>query len=139
MNPSRPRTRPIAAVVGAVVGAVALVLSVSACGRLTAASIQVGKSLNSDKSVSSHTTSFKPEDTIYAALLTDGIGSATISARWSYAGRVVSEPQRRVRYTGRAATEFHMQNSGGFPPGEYEVELFIDGTSAGSRRFRVAR
>ncbi len=119
--------------------AVALALATAGCGRLKATTIQVGRSLNSDKSVGSHTTSFKPEDTIYAVLLTEGVGSATISARWSYAGRVVSEPQRQVRYKGRAATEFHIQNSGGFPPGDYEVELFIDGASAGTRRFRVAR
>jgi hypothetical protein len=125
--------------VGAALLVLVVVAATAACGQIKPTTIQIGRSLNSDNSIGNHTTSFKPEDTIYAALLTEGIGSATISARWSYAGRIVSEPQRRVRYQGRAATEFHIQNSGGFPPGEYDVELFVDGTSAGSRKFRVDR
>jgi hypothetical protein len=118
---------------------VVLAIATTACGELKATTIQLGRSLNSDKSVGNHTTSFAPEDTIYAVVLTDGIASGLVSARWSYGGRVISEPQRQVRYKGPAATEFHIQNSGGFPPGEYEVELFVDGTSAGVRKFRVDR
>jgi hypothetical protein len=114
-------------------------LGTVACGELKATTIQLGRSLNSDNSIGNHTTSFKPDDTIYAAVLTDGIASGTISAKWTYAGRVISEPQKQVRYRGPAATEFHIQNSGGFPAGEYEVELFVDGTSAGVRKFRVDR
>jgi hypothetical protein len=103
--------------------------------RLT--TIQLGRSLNPDRSVGSHSTTFKPSDTIYAAVLTSGSGSATISARWSYAGRIVSEPQKSVTYKGDAATEFHIQNSGGFPPGDYKVEILLDGKPVGSRGFRV--
>jgi len=114
-------------------------LGAAACGELKATTIQLGRSLNSDNSIGTHATSFKPDDTIYAAVLTEGIASGTISAKWTYAGRVISEPQKQVRYRGPAATEFHIQNSGGFPAGEYEVELFVDGKSAGVRKFRVDR
>jgi len=114
-------------------------LGAVACGELKPTTMQLGRSLNSDNSIGNHATSFKPDDTIYAAVLTDGIASGTISAKWTYAGRVISEPQKQVRYRGPAATEFHIQNSGGFPAGEYEVELFVDGTSAGVRKFRVER
>jgi hypothetical protein len=44
-----------------------------------------------------------------------------------------------VSYKGAAATEFHIQNSGGFPAGQYSVEAFIDGKSVGRRPFTVAR
>lgn len=101
--------------------------------------IQLGRSLNPDRTVGTHTTRFKPDDTIYASVLTTGSGSATISARWLYAGRVVSEPTRQVTYRGDAATEFHMQNSGGFPTGDYSVELFVNGESAGRREFRIEK
>ena len=97
----------------------------------------MGRGLNADKTVSGFTTSFKPTDTIYAAVLTDGAGSGKVKARWLYAGRVVSEPERDVTYQGPASTEFHMQNTTGFPPGEYTVELFLDGKAVGSRSFRV--
>jgi hypothetical protein len=99
--------------------------------------IQLGRGLNADKTVSSFTTRFKQTDTIYVAVLTDGAGSGKVKARWLYAGRVVSEPEREVTYQGPASTEFHLQNTNGFPPGEYTVELFLDGTAVGSRSFRV--
>jgi hypothetical protein len=99
--------------------------------------IQLGRALNADKTVGGFTTRFKPTDTIYAAVLTDGGGSGTVKARWLYAGRVISEPQRDVTYQGSASTEFHIQNTSGFPPGDYTVELFLDGKAVGSRPFRV--
>jgi hypothetical protein len=99
--------------------------------------IQLGRGLNPDNTVSGHTTRFKPTDTIYVSVLTDNAGSGTIGARWTFAGRVVSEPEKRVSYRGAAATEFHIQNSGGFPAGDYKVEIVLDGTSVATREFRV--
>lgn len=107
-------------------------------GNLMVSAIQVGKSLNSDNSVGSLATTFKPNDTIYASVLTDGTGRATLSAKFSYGGRVISEPEKRVSYKGAAATEFHIEYSGGFPAGDYDIELFLNGTSVGMRRVRVA-
>jgi len=99
--------------------------------------IQTGKSLNSDKSVGNHTTQFKPDDTMFASVLTDGPGSGTIGVRWKYSGRLVSEETKSVSYRDHAATEFHIQNSSGFPPGNYSVEVFLDGQSVGKRDYRV--
>jgi hypothetical protein len=101
--------------------------------------LQVGRSLNSDNSVATHTTLFKADDTIYASVLTDRTGSSTILARWSYAGHAVSETQKRVSYKGDAATEFHFQSVDGFPAGNYKVEIFVDGQPVASRDFRVAQ
>jgi hypothetical protein len=50
---------------------------------------------------------------------------------------VISEPEKQVSYKGSAATEFHIEYSGGFPPGEYDIELFLNGMPVGSRRVRV--
>jgi hypothetical protein len=123
-------------------GIVALVATLLAVGcssdeRLQVTAFQLGRSINPDKTVSGHTTRFKPADTIYVSVLTEGSGSGKIKVRWLFAGRVVSEPEQGVSYRGGAATEFHIQNSGGFPPGDYTVEIFIDGRSVGSRAFRV--
>jgi hypothetical protein len=126
---------------GRVAVALLAVAAVSAgCGPdepLKVSTIQTGRSLNPDNSVAAHTTTFKPEDTIYVSVLTTDAGSGTISARWTYAGRLVSEPKQDVSYKGPAATEFHIQNSGGFPPGDYAVEIFLNGVSVGKRAFRV--
>lgn len=100
-------------------------------------SIQVGRAIGSDNRIGQHTVTFRPDDTIYVSVLTKDTGSGTIGVRWLYEGRVVSEPSKQVSYKGAAATEFHIQNSGGFPVGKYSVEAFIDGKSVGLRNFTV--
>ena len=113
---------------------------VGACGPsepLRIATLQLGKSLNPDNSVGTHTTRFKPDDTVYVSLLSDDPGYGTVTVRWLLNGQVVSEAKRDVSYTRAAATEFHLQNSGGFPHGSYRVEILINGQPAGTREFRV--
>ena len=106
-------------------------------GPLRVTTIQTGKSLNSDKSVGNHTTRFKPDDTMFASVLTDGPGTGTIGVRWRFAGRLVSEETKKVSYRDHAATEFHIQNSSGFPDGEYTVEILVDGQPFATRSLRV--
>lgn len=120
--------------------AVAAIVVAAACaGPLELANIQVGRSLNQDRSISSITTLFKPSETIYVSVQTKAAGKGTVSVRWKYGSQVIDEPSKQVSYDGPASTEFHMQNSGGFPPGDYSVEVFIDGTQVGSRSFKVDR
>ncbi len=119
---------------------VLLAMAGAACrpsGPLRVTTIQTGRALNSDNSVGAHTTRFKPDDTMYVSVLNDGPGSGTIAVRWRYAGRLVSEDTRNVSYRDSAATEFHIQNSGGFPAGDYSVEILIDGKSFATRMLRV--
>jgi hypothetical protein len=115
--------------------------AVVACGPsepLKVTTIQLGRSLNSDDSVASHTTSFHPKDTIYASLINNTAGAGTVSARWVYAGQTVSEETKKVSHNREGATEFHLQSpSAGFPPGDYRVEFQMDGKSIGTREFRV--
>ena len=121
--------------------AVAAALS-AACGPsepLRVTTLQLGRTLNPDNSVANHTTQFKPLDTMYVSILTPEKGRGVIGVRWTYRGRVVSEPSREVVYRGPASTEFHIQNSSGFPPGDYSVEVFLDGQSVGKRDFRVEK
>lgn len=99
--------------------------------------LQLGKSLNPDNSVGTHTTRFKPDDTIYVSLVSEEPGEGTVTARWTFGGQVVSEANKDVSYMRPAATEFHLQNSGGFPNGEYRVDILVNGQPAGSREFRV--
>lgn len=99
--------------------------------------IQLGRGLNPDNTVTGSTTRFKPTDTIYAAVLTSNAGSGTVKARWLFAGRVIDEPERTVSYRGPASTAFHIWQSTGFPVGDYRVELFLDGKPVGARPFRV--
>ncbi len=106
-------------------------------GPLKVSAIQLGSALNSDKSIATHVTRFKPDQTVHVAVLTEGPGSGDITARWTIAGRVISEETRAVSYTQAAATEFHIVYAGAFPTGTYKVELLVDGASVGTRDFRI--
>jgi hypothetical protein len=100
--------------------------------------IQLGRALSTDNRIGQHTTVFKPDETIYVSVLTTDTGSGTVGVRWLYGDRLISEPTKEVSYKGAAATEFHIQNSGGFPEGNYSVEAFLDGVSVGRRSFTVS-
>jgi hypothetical protein len=120
--------------------AAALLALLAACGPtgpLTVQTIQLGRSLNPDNSVAEHTTTFRRNDTVYVAVLTGAAGQGTIGVRWTYGGQVIDQPQKTVSYRDAAATSFNLVNSGGFPPGNYAVEVFVDGVSAGTRNFNV--
>jgi hypothetical protein len=123
----------------ALVALLAVVAPSVGCSRgpLKVATIQVGRSLNSDNSVATITMRFRPSDTMYASVITEGPGAGTLSVRWLSGGRVLTEEKKDVRYTDRAATEFHMNFAGGFPPGQYRVELFLDGEPIGARDLTV--
>jgi hypothetical protein len=124
-------------ILGLLVGALLALAGCGPSGPLKVETIQLGRSLNPDNSVADHTTAFRPSDTVYVSVLTSGPGKGTISVRWTYAGQVIDQPQREVAYRDTAATAFQLANSGGFPVGNYAVEVSIDGESAGSRNFTV--
>lgn len=104
---------------------------------LSLANIQVGRSLNPDRSVASITTLFKPNETIYVSVQTAAAGKGTVGVKWLFGTQVIDEPVKQVSYDGPASTEFHLVNSGGFPTGDYSVEIFLDGVSVGQRSFKV--
>lgn len=118
--------------------ALAAVIVSAACsaGPLALTNIQVGRSLNQDGSVASITTLFKPNETIHVAVQT-GAGKGTISVKWKFGTQVIDEPSKQVDYNGPASTGFQLTNSGGFPPGDYSVDVFIDGVQVGTRAFKV--
>jgi hypothetical protein len=118
---------------------VILCASIAACGSrpLQITTIQLGRTLNPDHSVAEFTTVFAPDDTIHVSVLTTGGGSGTLSIRWKYGEKVVGESQQRVANRDLAATDFPLRSAGGFPPGEYSAEVFLDGKSVGTKTFKV--
>ena len=61
---------------------------------------------------------------------TTGAGTGTIRVKWTLGSRVLGEPEKQVKYTDAAATEFHLQSADGFPAGDYNVEVFFNGQSS---------
>ena len=115
-----------------------LLAGVAGCeSNLRVTNIQLGRSLNADHTVAGHTTRFLPNETIYVSIQVAGAGSGTLGVRWTYQTleKVIDEPKKQI--SGAGATEFHMQNAGGFPVGDYKVEAFLDGQPAGERTFQI--
>jgi len=103
--------------------------------------VDVGRSLTADKAINDKTNSFKPNDTIYASVATEGTSStATLKARWTYQdGRAVDESTQTIAPTGDARTEFHISKPDGWPTGKYKLEVFLNGAPAGTKDFSVER
>jgi hypothetical protein len=103
--------------------------------------IDIGRSLNADKTVADNTGSFKPNDTVYVVVKTDGTAqSAQLRSRWTFAdGQLVDESAQTISPTGETRTEFHIAKPDGLPVGKYKVEIFLNGQPAGSKDFEVER
>jgi ABC-type oligopeptide transport system substrate-binding subunit len=103
--------------------------------------IDLGRSLNADKTINDNATSFKPNDTIYASVATRGTAAtATLKARWTYQdGQVVDDSTQTIAPTGDARTEFHVSKPDGWPAGKYKLEVFLNGSSAATKDFEVER
>jgi hypothetical protein len=102
--------------------------------------IDVGRSVSADKTIDEKTDSFRPGDTFYVSVETEGSGpSATLTARWTFEdGQVVDESTQNIAPTRSVtATEFHLSKPDAWPAGEYKVEVLLNGTSAGTRDFSV--
>lgn len=106
---------------------------------LTVGTIQIGRSLNADSSIASLTTSFKPNETVYVAILNPERGEGTIGVKWYFGTQLLSEREKPVKFKGAGATEFHLQSAAGFPVGDYRVDVLLDGQPAGSRNFNVSK
>jgi hypothetical protein len=101
--------------------------------------IDLGKAVDADKRVGQPTSTFKPNDTIYASVLSEGVSpSVALAARWTYEdGQLVNESTQTIATTGPAATEFHIAKPDGWPAGNYKFELAANGQTAGSLQFSV--
>lgn len=101
--------------------------------------VSLGRSLNADKTIGDNTGAFRPADTIYASVVTEGSSpSATLKARWTYQdGQLVDESTQTVAPTGKATTEFHISKPSGWPTGKYKIEVSLDGASASTKDFEV--
>ena len=103
--------------------------------------VDLGRSLTADKTINDRTDSFKPTDTIYASILTEGAApTATLKARWTYQdGQAVKESTQTIAPTGDARTEFHISKPDGWPTGKYKLEVSLNGSSAATKDFEVQR
>jgi len=113
----------------------------TAAAALKVADIELGRAVDVDKRISDKTDSFKPADTIYVSITTEGSSpGARLAAHWTYQdGQMVNHEEKSIAPTGTAVTEFHIVKPGGWPAGDYKVEVMLDGASAGTKSFSVSK
>lgn len=100
--------------------------------------VALGDAVGLDKKVLRPAEVFDPEDTIHVSVVTEGTSSNTLlGARWLRNGRVLEETTQAIAPAGWATSEFHVFKPGGFAPGEYEVEVLVEGRAVHKRRFSV--
>jgi hypothetical protein len=100
--------------------------------------VDLGRTLNADKTIGEKTMTFGRTDTIYASVATSGAGNATVRARWLFEGAtVVDDSSQMIAPTGPAQTEFHISKPDGWPVGKYTLEVSLDGGPATMKEFVV--
>lgn len=108
---------------------------------VSVANITLGKAIGADKKVTAAMDVFAKGDTIYAAVETAGSGNATIKAKWTFhkgdKTADVSEATETIAATGPAVSAFNISKPSGWPPGDYQVEIFLADKSVGSKKFTV--
>ena len=108
---------------------------------LQVSDVALGRSLGANKAVSTPTTTFTPNDTIYASVHTTGTAQgATIAARWTFQdGQVVNERTESISPNGDAYTEFHISKPSGWPAGKYTLHVLMNGQEVQTKDFTVQK
>ncbi len=106
---------------------------------LRVSEVNLGRSIGADRRVTNETDDFRPSDTVYASVATEGTGSgATLTARWRFQdGQIVDETSQPISPTGPAFTEFHISMPTGLPVGNYTVEIVLNGQTVETESFKV--
>ena len=103
--------------------------------------VSLGRAIGGDKAVTDSTDKFRPTDTIYASVATDGTAqTATLRAKWTFEdGQTVNDTSRSIAPSGRERTEFHIAKPDGWPAGKYKLEVFLNNESKETKTFEVQR
>lgn len=103
--------------------------------------VLLANQLGGDKKAVAPATTFAPADTLYAVVETIGSGQASVKAVWTYhkGDKVVqvNETVQDLTLAGPASSEFHVSKPGGWPVGDYQIEVFLNGVSVGAQKFAV--
>lgn len=122
-------------------GAVAPATTPTDNSTIRVADIDMGTSIKADKSIDNKTDDFKPSDTIFASVQTNGVATNTpLTVRWTFQdGQVVDEKTETLTTTGDTKTEFHISKPGGLPEGKYTVHVLVDGKEVQTKDVTVKK
>jgi predicted small lipoprotein YifL len=108
---------------------------------LAVKAVTLGNAIGDTKQVTTPLASFGPKDSIYAVVETIGSGKASLKAAWTFhkgdKSAPVNETTQEIDAAGPSNSEFHISKPDGWPVGDYQVEVFLNGVSAGVHKFSV--
>jgi hypothetical protein len=101
--------------------------------------VRVGRGVGLDKRVGVEAAAFRPGDTVFVSVVTEGFASRVrLGTRWlGPSGHLLDEMEQSIAPAGTAVSEFHLWKPGGFAPGPYQVEVLLDGARVEARGFTV--
>lgn len=110
-------------------------------GPVTVKAVTLGNAINASKKVTAPLSSFAPTDTLYAVVDTIGSGKANLKADWTFhkgdKTAPVNQTSQDIDASGPASNEFHISKPDGWPAGQYQVEIFLNGSSVDVQKFSV--
>lgn len=108
-------------------------------GEFRIASLLLGKAVDDDNIVRTDAGQFAPKDTIHATVLSVGAHPGLrLQATWvGPDGNTIARTDQPIAPEGPSATTFHIANPAGWPDGEYELRLAINGHPIQGRKFRI--
>ena len=108
-------------------------------GEFKIVSVLLGKSLDADGVVQTDSERFGRKDKIYATVLSTGEHQGLrLQAKWlAHDGSTVAETEQPLVPNGPTATSFSIANPEGWPEGEYELRIAINGSPMQARTFQV--
>jgi len=103
--------------------------------------VVLANQIDADKKAVAPATTFAPADTLYAVVETVGSGKATVKAVWTFhkGDKVaqINETTQELVLAGPTNSEFHISKPSGWPVGDYQVEVFVNGASVDVQKFNV--
>ena len=104
------------------------------------AGVELGSAVDDNLRVISPRSIFSPNDTIYAVVSTRGVATrAVLRAKFTFQdGQLVNESDQTINPSGDAQTSFYIRKPDAWPPGQYQVQISLNGDAVASRHFRVA-
>jgi multidrug efflux pump subunit AcrA (membrane-fusion protein) len=105
---------------------------------VTFSSVELGSTVDANNKILASGTSFAPKDSINASVDTSGSGNAALAVKWTYQdGQVVHEDSKTINAMGPQTTAFMISKPGGFPAGNYKVDISLNGNQVASKDFSV--
>ena len=103
--------------------------------------VTMTSAVDSGFKATSPTTTFKPTDKFFASVQVSNIIVGTkVDSRWYFGADEVTDGRTSITSdkTGSGYYSFSLSSASGFPPGDWKVEIYLDGKLVNTTTFKVA-